>query len=200
MQNENCSLLGPLRGIHFIVLSAPPLASQVKSPYPSQYVATLLEKTTLACWFARQVQMLGWGKLAWFSGLPSRWNSKTGLQHLCNPEARVKLYIIWQQTSHYLRLPLQAELSGGSASESIDAEIRMLQAANKAVLMELLLAIFSQSLLASDHCMASIHHLVRSSTGFTSEIPLSFSIHGNTFRENNLGALVCKTGTNAWMG
>ena len=156
MQNENCSLLGPLRGIHFIVLSAPPLASQVKSPYPSQYIATLLEKTTLACWFARQVQMLGWGKLAWFSGLLSRWNSKTRLQHLCNPEARVKLYIIWQQTSHYLRLPLQAELSGGSASESIDAEIRMLQAARKALLMELLLAICSQSLLASDHCMASI--------------------------------------------
>ena len=40
--------------------------------------------------------------------------------------ARVKLYIIWQQTSHYLRLPLQAELSG-SASESIDAEIRVLK-------------------------------------------------------------------------
>ena len=61
----------------FIILSAPPLASQVKSPYPSQYMATLLEKTTLACWFARQVQMLRWGKLAWFSGLLSRWNSKT---------------------------------------------------------------------------------------------------------------------------
>ena len=36
-----------------------------------------------------------------------------------------------------LRLPLQAELSGGSASESIDAEMRMLQASRKAVLMEL---------------------------------------------------------------
>ena len=41
-------------------------------------------------------------------------------------KARVKLYIIWQQTSHYLRLPLQAELSG-SASESSDAEIRVLK-------------------------------------------------------------------------
>ena len=71
----------PLHGIHFIILSAPPLASQVKSPYPSQYIATLFEKTTLACWFARQVQMLRWGKLAWFSGLLSRWNSKTRLQH-----------------------------------------------------------------------------------------------------------------------
>ena len=81
MQHQNCSLLGPLCGIHFIVLSAPPLASQVKSPYPSQYIATLFEKTTLACWFARQVQMLRWGKLAWFSGLLSRWNSKTRLQH-----------------------------------------------------------------------------------------------------------------------
>ena len=39
----------------------------------------------------------------------------------------VKLYIIWQPTWHYLRLPLQAELSGGSASESIDAEIRVLK-------------------------------------------------------------------------
>ena len=132
--------IGPLHGIHFIILSAPPLASQVKSPYPSQYIATLFEKTTLACWFARQVQMLRWGKLAWFSGLLSRWTPKQDcniLQHLCNPEARVKLYIIWQQTSHYLRLPLQAELSGGSASESIDAEMRMLQASRKAVLMEL---------------------------------------------------------------
>ena len=71
--------------------------------------------------------MLGSAKLAWFSGLLSRWNSKTRLKHLCNPEARVKLYIIWQQTSHQLRLPLQAELSGGSASESIDAEIRVLK-------------------------------------------------------------------------
>ena len=39
----------------------------------------------------------------------------------------MKLYIIWQQTSHYLRFPLQAELSGGSASESKDAEIRVLK-------------------------------------------------------------------------
>ena len=134
MQHENCSLLGPLRGIHFIILSAPPLASQVKSPYPSRYIATLIEKTTSACWFARQVQMLRWGKLAWFSGLLSRWNSKTRLKHLCNPEARVKLYIIWQQTSHYLRLPLQAELSGGSASESIDAEIRVLKSLRNSII------------------------------------------------------------------
>ena len=134
MQHENCSLLGPLRGIHFIILSAPPLASQVKSPYPSRYIATLIEKTTSARWFARQVQMLRWGKLAWFSGLLSRWNSKTRLQHLCNPEARVKLYIIWQQTSHYLRLPLRAELSGGSASESIDAEIRVLKSLRNSIM------------------------------------------------------------------
>ena len=46
----------------------------------------------------------------------------------------VKLYIIWQQTSHYLRLPLQAELSGGSASESIDAEIRALKSLRHSIM------------------------------------------------------------------
>ena len=60
------------------------------------------------------------------------------------------------RVANRLRRPLQAELSGGSASESIDEEIRMLQAGRKAVLIELLLAICSQPLLASDHCMASI--------------------------------------------
>ena len=42
-------------------------------------MATLSEKTELACWLARQVQVLVGASLLWCSGLLSCWNSKTGL-------------------------------------------------------------------------------------------------------------------------
>ena len=42
-------------------------------------MAALSEKTKLACWLARQVQVLVGASLLWCSGLLSCWNSKTGL-------------------------------------------------------------------------------------------------------------------------
>ena len=46
----------------------------------------------------------------------------------------MKLYIIWQQMSHYRRLPLPAELLGGSASESIDAELLFLKSLRHSIM------------------------------------------------------------------
>ena len=69
-----------LNSIYFITsLSTPPLPLLVTSPYPSQYIAALPEKTKLAGWFARQAQVLVGASLLWFS-LLSSWNSKTGMQ------------------------------------------------------------------------------------------------------------------------
>ena len=43
-------------------------------PYPFQHIAALPQKTKLACWFARQLQMLAAASLLGCSGLLSRWS------------------------------------------------------------------------------------------------------------------------------
>ena len=157
------------------------MASPVTSPYPSQYVATLLllSRSNLSHWalstrslskgmMSSLLSNICWSKQA--SGLVGQGASQEGWNRPATWEMGQWLYGPsmqgWCEACH----------------QTSAAPSRLLGWSAKVCPERNLLNLF--------------HHLVvHSSTAFTSDLPILFSTHSSTSWENQIGVLVCKTGT-----